>query len=42
MKDPSEDTSLPLGREKKEITRGKGVRDLGGKGDVGGGAKRGT
>ena len=31
LKCPSEDTSVPLGREKKAITSGKGGRDLGGK-----------
>jgi hypothetical protein len=30
---PSEDSLFPLGREKKEITGGKGGRDLGGKVD---------
>ena len=29
----SEDTSVPLGREKKAITSGEGGRDLGGKVD---------
>jgi hypothetical protein len=28
---PSEDASIPLGREKKAITSGEGGRDLGGK-----------
>jgi hypothetical protein len=32
---PSEDASVPLGREKKEITSGEGGRDLGVKGDGG-------
>ena len=32
---PSQDASVPLGREKKAITRWKGGRDLGGKGDSG-------
>jgi hypothetical protein len=31
LKCPSEDTSVPLGREKKAITSGEGGRDLGGK-----------
>ena len=31
LKCPSEDASVPLGREKKAITSGKGGRDLGGK-----------
>jgi hypothetical protein len=31
LKCPSEDTSVPLGREKKAITSGEGRRDLGGK-----------
>ena len=30
---PSENTSVPLGREKKAITSGKGGKDLGGKVD---------
>ena len=29
LKCPSEDTSVPLGREKKAITSGEGGRDLG-------------
>ena len=33
MKDPSEEASVPLGKEKKAITRGEGGRDLGGKWD---------
>ena len=33
LKGPSEDTSVPLGREKKAITSGEGGRDLGGKVD---------
>ena len=33
LKCPSEDTSVPLGREKKAITSGEGERDLGGKVD---------
>ena len=37
LKCPSEDTSFPLGREKKAITSGEGGRDLGGK--VGGGIR---
>ena len=42
LKCPSEDASVPLGREKKAITSGKGGRDLGGKVDkVGGVWKRG-
>ena len=36
MKGPSEDTSVPLGREKKAITSGEGVRDLRGKVNRGG------
>jgi hypothetical protein len=32
---PTEDTSVPLGREKKAITSGEGGRDLGGKVDGG-------
>ena len=32
LKCPSEDASVPLGREKKAITSGEGGRDLGGKG----------
>jgi hypothetical protein len=28
LKGPSEEVSVPLGREKKAITRGKGRRDL--------------
>jgi hypothetical protein len=31
LKCPSEDTSVPLGREKKAIISGEGGRDLGGK-----------
>ena len=35
MKDPSEDASIPLGREKKAITKvGEGGRVLGGKEDM--------
>ena len=30
---PSEDASVPLGREKKAITSGEGGRNLGGEGD---------
>ena len=30
LKGPSEDASVPLGREKKAITSGEGGRDLGG------------
>ena len=33
LKCPSEDTSVPLGREKKAITNGEGGKDLGGKVD---------
>lgn len=36
LKDSSEDTSIPLGREKKESTRGEGGRELVGKWDGGG------
>ena len=36
LKCPSEDASVPLGREKKAITSGEGGRDLGGKVDGGG------
>ena len=43
---PSEDASVPLGREKKAITSGEGGRELGGKmgrvWGVGSGEKRGT
>jgi hypothetical protein len=35
LKCPSEDASIPLGREKKAITSGKGRRDLGRKVDGG-------
>jgi hypothetical protein len=35
LKCPSEDTSVPLGREKKVITSGDEGRDLGGKVDGG-------
>ena len=35
LKCPSEDASVPLGREKKAITSGEGGRDLGGKVDGG-------
>jgi hypothetical protein len=35
LKGPSEDTSVPLRRERKAITRGEGGRDLGGKVDRG-------
>jgi hypothetical protein len=31
LKGPSEDTSVPLGKEKKAITMGEGGRDLRGK-----------
>ena len=34
VKCPSEDTSVPLGREKKAITNGEGGRSLGGKMDT--------
>jgi hypothetical protein len=37
LKCPSEDASVPLGREKKAIISGEGGRDLGGKVDVEGG-----
>jgi hypothetical protein len=40
MKDPSEDTSFTLGREKKAITIGVGGRDLGGKVYCGWGGSR--
>ena len=33
LKCPNEDTSVPLGREKKAITSGEGQRDFGGKVD---------
>jgi hypothetical protein len=33
LKCPSEDTSIPLGREKKSITSGEGGKNLGGKVD---------
>jgi hypothetical protein len=36
QKGPSEDLSVPLGREKKATTRGDGGRELRGKGDGGG------
>jgi hypothetical protein len=37
LKCPSEDASIPLGRENKAITSGERVRDMGGKvGGVGG------
>jgi hypothetical protein len=36
LKGPSEDTSVPLGKEKKAITCGAKERDLGGKVDWGG------
>jgi hypothetical protein len=45
LKGPSEDTSVPTGREKKAITNGKGETDLEGKVDRGLGAvlrERGT
>jgi hypothetical protein len=44
LKAPSEDASVPLGREKKAITSGEGGRDLGGKMDGVGGdwRERGT
>jgi hypothetical protein len=35
LKCPSEDTSVPLGREKEEITSWEGGKDLGGKVDEG-------
>jgi hypothetical protein len=35
LKCPNEDTSVPLGREKKAITSGEGARGLGGKVDRG-------
>jgi hypothetical protein len=38
LKCPSEDASVPLGREKKVITSGEGGRDLGGKADRVGGS----
>ena len=41
LKCPSEDASVPLGREKKAITSGEGGRDLGGKVDRGRGYMRG-
>ena len=41
LKCPSEDASVPLGREKKAITSGEGGRNLGGKID-GGIGERGT
>ena len=41
LKGPSEDASVPLGREKKAITSGVEGRDLGEKGDRGVG-KRGS
>jgi hypothetical protein len=37
LKGPSEDDSVPLGREMKSITSGEGRRNLRGKVDVGGG-----
>jgi len=37
LKGPSEDTSVPLGREKKATTVGEGGRGLRGKGDGEGG-----
>ena len=40
LKCPSEDTSVPLGREKEAITSGEGERELGGKVDWGGGVSR--
>jgi hypothetical protein len=41
LKCPSENSSVPLGREKKAITSGEGKKDLGGKVDrVGGGVGR--
>ena len=36
LKCPSEDTSVPLGRNNKAITSGEAGRDLGGKVDGGG------
>jgi hypothetical protein len=42
LKCPSEDTSVPLGKEKKAITRGEGGRDLGGKLDRERGVVEGT
>ena len=41
LKCPSEDASVPLGREKKAITNGKGERDLGEKVDRAGGGDSG-
>jgi hypothetical protein len=38
LKCSSKDASVPLGKEKKAITSGKGGRDLGGKVGWGGGA----
>ena len=38
LKCPSEDASVPLGREKKAITSSEGGRDLGGKVDRVGGS----
>jgi hypothetical protein len=35
LKGPSEDTSVPLGRDKKATISGEGGRDLGGEGDRG-------
>jgi hypothetical protein len=40
LKCPSEDASVPLGREKKANTSGEGGRDLGGKVDRVGGVRR--
>ena len=42
MKCPSEDASVPFGREKKAIISGVGGRDLEGKEDVEGGTSSGT
>jgi hypothetical protein len=42
LKGPSEDASIPLGREKKAITSGEDGRDLEGKVDRGRKGKRGT
>ena len=40
LKGPSENASVPLGREKKAITSGEGRRDRGGKVDGGWGRGR--
>ena len=42
LKCPSEDASVPLGREKKAITRGERWRNLGGKVDRCGVGRKGT